>query len=211
MSGARNEAKLDAIFGAQASGKSSLMKIETARSRPARLMIWDPKGEYDAFGQGVDDLRELVRGTWAKTFRLVFQPALSRKAMRVQFNVFCKAASQAKRVRLIVDELADVTEPNWAPEGWEIVTRQGRHAGLEIQGASQRPADVDKSFYGNATRIVVFRLNAEGDVDRMAKVLRVPRDQVTELRPLEYLERDMRSGVVTKKNLSAKDLARIPL
>jgi hypothetical protein len=213
MSGARNAAHLDAIFGAQESGKSSLMKIETARARPGRLMVWDPKREYAHFGGVTSSLEELIGVVSSTRFAVVFQPKkehMHRKAMRDRFNVFCKAAVQAENLRLVVDELADVTEPGWAPEGWEIVTRQGRHARLVIQGASQRPADVDKSFYGNATRLCVFRLNAEGDLDRMAKALGRPAAELAGLAPLEYLERVMATGAVQKKKLAPKDFAAIP-
>lgn len=214
MSSARNRAKLDAIFGAQESGKSSLMKIETVRAKPARLVVWDPKREYARFGQVTSSMRELVELVLgAPRFAAVYQPppaAMHRKALRDRFDLFCKAAVQAGRLRLVVDELADVTDPGWAPAGWEIVTRQGRHASLEIQAASQRPADVDKSFYGNATRVVVFRLNADGDLDRMARVMRRPIDELASLAPLEYLERDMRSGAVVKKKIEPKDFRRIP-
>lgn len=207
----RNIARIDAILGASGSGKSSLIKIETVREKPARLMVWDPKREYGAFGSTVATLAELAAGAiGAARFRLVFHPARTRKAMREQFSLFCRIADQVRDVKVIADELADVTEPGWAPEGWEMLTRQGRHAGIGIQGASQRPADVDKSFYGNASRVVVFRLNAEGDVDRMAKLLGRPRAEVMSLAPLEYLERDMRSGTVTRKKLTDRDMRRIP-
>ena len=214
MSSARNRAKLDAIFGAQESGKSSLMKIETVRARPPRLVVWDPKREYAKFGQATSSMRELMELVLGeRSFAAVYQPppeAMHRKAMRDRFDLFCKTAVQAGRLRLVVDELADVTEPGWAPAGWEMVTRQGRHALLEIQAASQRPAAVDKSFYGNATRVVVFRLNAEGDLDRMAKLMSRPAAELASLAPLEYLERDMRSGAVVKKKIEPKDFRRIP-
>lgn len=207
----RNVASIAAILGASGSGKSSLLKVETLREKPGRLMVWDPKREYRAYGESVESLAELARRAFAGSrFRLVFHPARTRKAMREQFSTFCRVADHARDVRVIADELADVTEPNWAPEGWEMLTRQGRHAGISIMGASQRPADVDKSFYGNASRIVVFRLNAEGDVDRMAKILGVGGDQVRALAPFEYFDRDMRSGAVVKKILTARDLRRLP-
>lgn len=215
MSGAKNTAALDAIFGAQESGKSSLMKSETARARPPRLMVFDPKREYGGFGLVTESLAELARVvTTERRFAVVYQPpraALHAEAMQRAFDFFCRAATEAGNLRLVVDELADVTRSGWAPRGWQIVTRQGRHARLVIQGASQRPADVDKSFYGNATRLVVFRLNAEGDVERMAKQMRRPPEEIAGLLPLEYLERDMKTGAIVKKKLGPKDFARIPM
>lgn len=206
------EAHLDAIFGAQRSGKSCRMKLDILTAPPSRLMVWDPKHEYGAFGQVIaDDLPALVRAVSGRDkFKVVFWPKLSRKAMREQFDVFCQVANRATRLRLVVDELADVTESNWAPEGWDVVTRQGGHARLVIQAASQRPAEVDKSFFGNATRIMAFRLNADGDLDRIAKRMRRPAAEIEGLAKLEYFERDMTTGAVSKKKLTATELRRLP-
>jgi hypothetical protein len=219
---ARNTVSIGAILGASGSGKSSLMKLELLAARPPRLLIWDPKGEYGGFAPAVpgtrsapSSLEDLVRkvcGAGAsEKFALSFRPLLSRKAMREQFNVFCLAAERARNCFVLVDELADVTEPGWAPEGWERLTRQGRHAGVTIRGASQRPAEIDKSFLGNASRIAVFRMNAESDVTLLAKILGKDPREVRGLVPLEWFERNMLTGDVTeKKKLTTDQLATLP-
>jgi len=222
LSGARNAVSIGAILGASGSGKSSLMKLELIALDPPRLMVWDPKGEYGAYGSAVpgtrsrpsalDDLVRKVAGAGERSsFKLVFRPVLSRSAMRDQFNVFCQLAERAGNCFVLVDELADVTEPGWAPEGWERLTRQGRHAGITIRGASQRPAEIDKSFFGNASHIAVFRMNAEGDVDRCAKLLGVDSVRVRSLAPLEWIERDMLTGrTEDKKKLTPEQLRSLP-
>lgn len=222
MSGARNAVSIGAILGASGSGKSSLMKLELLAVQPARLLIWDPKREYGSYAppipgtrtapSSLEDLVTKALNAGARgSFRLSFRPLLGRKAMRDQFNVFCQVAERAGNCFVLVDELADVTEPGWAPEGWERLTRQGRHAGITIRGASQRPAEIDKSFYGNASRAAIFRMNAESDVTRCAALLGVDPRQVRELAPLEWYERDMLSGQVSdKKKLTADQLGRLP-
>lgn len=218
MSGSHNQASIGGIFGASGSGKSSLQKLELLELQPARLLLWDPKREYRRFGvavETIEDLAKVVRR--AKPFRVVFHPRRTRRQMKTQFNAFCTIGDRlgdpelgGTPLWLVADELADVTEPGWAPEGWERVTRQGRHAGLTIRGLSQRPADIDKSFYGNLTHIAVFRQNAEGDVDRLAKILRVPKESIGALRQLEWVERNLQTGELSpKKNLSPADLKRL--
>jgi len=222
MSGARNTVSIGAILGASGSGKSSLMKLELLASRPPRLLVWDPKGEYAALAPPVpgdrrapSSLDNLIRKTLQQgergSFALSFRPVLARRMMRDQFNVFCLTAERAGNCFVLVDELADVTEPGWAPEGWERLTRQGRHAGLTIRGASQRPAEIDKSFLGNASRIACFRMNAEGDVKLLARILGVEDRTVRELAPLEWIERDMLTGARTdKRKILPEQLAALP-
>lgn len=224
MSGALNKASIEAFMGESGSGKSSRMKLELLRERPDRLIVWDPKKEYGGFGDVIDGERAtglpalVTRVLKSERFRLIFQPLRSRKAMRVQFNIFCKVADEAREMTVVSDELADVTEPNWAPEGWERLTRQGRHAGIRIMGASQSPTDMDKTFYGNCSRIWVFRLCDASPVDRMAKLLAFEREginarraQIPQLRNHEALclTKDPRS--IAKIVTSERELARIPI
>jgi hypothetical protein len=212
MNGAANQANIGAIFGASASGKSSLQKLELLEVRPPRVLIWDPKREYGAFAKAIAEPAALRKAALAGgPFALRWEPRGGRDKMRRQFDLWCRIAVAAGTCWAIADELADVTEPGWAPEGWEILTRQGRHHGLTVRGLSQRPAEIDKTFYGNATHVAVFRMNAEGDVDRMAKLLGVERRTVLDLRQLEWLERNMLTGELSeKKLLTPADLARLP-
>lgn len=214
----QNAVSIGAVLGASGSGKSSLLKLELLAIAPARRVIWDPKREYGRYGAAFSSIAELYRAVFKfdrkawrarDEFRAVFHPAGARRTMRKQFDVFCQVAAAAGNCWCVADELADVTEPNWAPEGWEILTRQGRHAGVTIRGASQRPAEIDKSFLGNASHLAVFRLNAEGDIDRCAKLLDVPAADVRQLLPLAYITRDMLTGKVKKNSVSPADLARL--
>lgn len=95
---------------------------------------------------------------------------------------------------LICEELADVTQPAWAPPGLSVDTRKGRHRGLKVYGASQRPAAIDKHFFGNATVIRTGQLNFEADLRVMANVLGVTLEEIRDLKPLAWIERDMQSG-----------------
>lgn len=197
-----NRASISAVFGAPGSGKSARIKQRLAREKPARLMIWDPQSEYGAFGQPAPDLQAVFAALKAAgrrgRFAIAYTPRGSLSAWRNQFDVFCKLAYAAGTCWLVADELADVTEPGWAPDGWSIATRKGRHQGLTIIGASQRPASVDKDFFGTATSISSGRLNFDGDVKVLANVLRVPAERIVSLQPLQYLERDMQTGLLTE-------------
>jgi hypothetical protein len=71
---------------------------------------------------------------------------------------------------------------------------RGRHKGMTVIGASQRPASIDKHFFGNATIVRTGRLNFAADIKVLANVLHVPGSHILSLAPLEFFQRDMQTG-----------------
>lgn len=197
-----NKASIEAVFGASGSGKSTHAKRRIKAEKPARLMIWDPQAEYGELGTVTHSLTEILNqiGNAGKRgrFAFVYQPKGSTAAWREQFNVFCKIAYAAGQVFMVAEELADVTQPAWAPEGWGIVTRKGRHTGMRVIGLSQRPASIDKHFFGNATAVRTGRLNFESDVKTIANVTGQTADKIRGLMPLQWLSKDMQTGKITE-------------
>lgn len=47
----------------------------------------------------------------------------------------------------------------------------GRHYGVRLIGATQRPAEIGATFRGNPKATYCFRLESDLDVDRMAKIM----------------------------------------
>ncbi len=201
MTAAANQAAIIAAMGASGSGKSLFVKGDLRRLRPPRLLIWSPLEDTDQYakhGRLVDsmtDLRETVR---APRFSLVYQPGGQFSSWPDQFDALCQIAFTLGNVVLVVEELGDVTKPHQAPEWWSRVTRQGRHRGMRVYGTSQRPAAVDKNFFSNASMVRSGRLNHRADVQTLAAVLRVKDDEVGALKPLEFIQRDMLTGVVSR-------------
>jgi hypothetical protein len=202
-------ANVNAFMGAGGSGKSEQIKRELRRDKPKRLMIWDPEHEYadaasphGAFGTVVRDLgtvhKMLTAAGAAGGFAIVFYPSDNSDAAKKQFDVFCRLASAAGNLTLVVEELAFVTMPSWAPEGWSMCTLRGRKRGLTIYGASQRPASVDKNFFANATRVRTGRLNYEADKKTLSNVLGVSMLEMGQLEPLQFIERNMANGEVSR-------------
>lgn len=195
------KASITAVMGASGSGKSLFIKQELARTRPARLIVWDPLGEYAAHGQVMHLLSHALQAASAKSFAIVFRPVADQRQAQGQFNVLCQIAYAAGNLTFVAEELAFVTSASWAPAGWSALTLKGRHKGLRIYGASQRPASIDKNFFGNASRIRTGRLNFARDITTLADVLAVPRDQIHALKPLEWIDRDMATGKISTGNI----------
>lgn|SRR5574340_710014 len=202
------EADITAYIGASGSGKSAAMKQRIAAAKPSRLMVWDPQGEYAPLFRvrpikAMKDVHAALMRAGTGPALLVFDPAPDPKVMVDQFDAFCTLAYAAGGgMWLLAEELSDVTTAGWAPGGWSMVSRKGRHKGMTVLGATQRPAAVDKHFFGNASRVRCGRLNYDADVRTMGNVLRVPHEDIGNLQPLEYIERDMKTGVTTRGKLS---------
>lgn len=112
--------------------------------------------------------------------------------------MLCRIAYAAGECWLVVDELSLVTKPGWAPPGWADCSMRGRHKGMTVIGASQRPASIDKHFFGNASIVRTGRLNFAADIKVLANVLHVPGADISNLQPLEFVQRDMQTGSVQR-------------
>ncbi len=189
-----NEAEVIAVVGATGSGKGVYIKGYALKKSDKRLLIWDYMREY---GPLVDlstpKVSAAIRSIKAAQFRTAFQPSYDDKTRALQFDALCKAAVEASNLRLLIEELAFVTQASHAPAGWKMATSIGRHKGLRIIGASQRPAQVDKAFWSNATEVHCGFLNYEDDQKVMARVLGVPITDIQALEPLEYIHKNVRT------------------
>lgn len=198
-----NKAEIVAALGGSGSGKSAFIKKTLAKSKPKRLLIWDTMDEYGDFAECVPSLEAIrLKLKASKAFALRYVPTGDDKQRIARFNVFCRMAFVVGNVTMVVEELQSVTKPSWAPAGWSDCTLRGRHKGMRIYGASQRPASVDKNFFSNATMIRSGRLNFADDVRVMANVLQVSMQDISALKPLDYIQRDTATGKVERGRLT---------
>lgn len=172
------------------------------------VLVWDAVGEWSRTGSfaGVMTMRALhaiIVGNLqtGSHSRLAYRGplAIADAAGRPVplFPIFCRLAwvwMRCARGRvLVVEELADVTSPGKAPAAWGEIVRKGRHEGGRIYALTQRPAESDKTIAGNADIIHAGRQSFPRDRKSMAEYLDVPEIDVTNLRSLEWIERDMRT------------------
>jgi len=67
----------------------------------------------------------------------------------------------------------------------------GRHRGLRVIGASQRPASIDKDFLGNATLIHTGCLVYPENIRAVAKAMQVEEGGIA---ALDWIEKDTQTG-----------------
>ncbi len=179
----KNKPAIEAYIGASGSGKGVSIGQRLRELQPARLIIWDPRNEYSKQARPVSNLAHLVRDVrqaGAGGFRLRFVPGAAMDLADC-FGIVCKLAFAAGNLVFVAEELSDVTTASHSPPAWRRINTQGRHAGLHVLGAAQRPALIDKTFLANCTLVRCFQLNFENDIEAMAKQMRVPADLVASL------------------------------
>ena len=195
------------VAGFTGSGKSAWV-IRQVRGAP-RLLVWDSMGEWcrRELVRPVPTLRELaaliradLRAPGAR-FRYGYTGAVTRAG----FDGFCRLAWVWLRWRpgatLVVEELADVTSPGKAPPAWGEIVRKGRHVGAQVYALTQRPAESDKTIVSNAAAIHSGFMGFPDDRAYMARCLDVRLRDIERLRPLDWLERDMRTRELRRGRL----------
>lgn len=178
-SGTKNSADIIAVIGASGTGKSSYIKGELLK-RYDRLVVWSPLEETDNYagfcgGQVITGkITELVAAVKAGARAIVYVPTGSDKAVKNQFDFFCRIVWTMPGATVLVEELSRVTMASWAPPAWKNLSTAGRHQGLRLIGTSQRPAQIDKDFLGNCTEVRCYRVNYDNDAKVMADSLNLP-------------------------------------
>ena len=99
------------------------------------------------------------------------------------------AWSQYAPVTAIAEELADVVHAGKAPTGWGELVRGGLAYGNKIIGITQRPQETDKTIFGNATELRIFRTNTIDDAKYISSKTGIPHEAISALKQLEYIEK----------------------
>ena len=198
---ATRQACIELFCGSSGSGKSFKVKSKIKKSK--RLVIFDPDDEYDEVSniktvRTAQALLELVKRNPKGALRVRFV-ANGEKA----FNVWSKAVFAWGNCVAVAEEIAGVTSPGKAPQGWHTLVSRGRKRGITIYAVTQRPSESDKTILGNISKIWVGRMARAKDRKYMAAELDIHVDDITELKALDYLERDMLSNIVMRGNSKA--------
>lgn len=179
-----------AILAASEMGKGVWLKQRLNDTQPERLLIWDTNDEYDRQARACGSFRELLTGMAAPRYALRFtSKARKDKELRQDFEDFCTIAYAAANSTIVVEELADVTSPSYAPPAWRKLNTRGRHhQGLILYWCSQSPAFVDKSSLGNATHMHVGYLGEPRHRQAAAAHMGCRAEDIDALKQFEYLE-----------------------
>lgn len=196
----KGDASIRAYVGGSGFGKSLSVLAYLRATRPAKLLVWDPQDECAGIAQAVDLERMIVASAGARfALRHVPPSGASRADLEERFALFCDIAYVSPGATVYVEELSGVTTASHAPPAWRRLCVRGRHQGLTVIGCAQRPAQVDKDFFGNCTVVRCFGgLRYSADADAMARLMRVSPDVLDALPPRAFVERDFLAGTLVQ-------------
>lgn len=179
-----------AVLAASEMGKGVWLKQRLAELRPDRLAIWDTNDEYEKLARQVGSLAELVAAIRQPRFTVRYVPrGKTDRALRAEFEAWCTVVYHAVGATIVVEELADVTAPSYAPPAWRKLNTRGRHhQGLTLYWCSQSPAFIDKASLGNATHLHVGYLGEPRHRQAAAAHMGCRADDIDALRQFEWIE-----------------------
>lgn len=203
-----NSADIIGVVGASGMGKGLFVKEELRRlpkSRP--VLIWSLLEQTDNYASVIGGRREYSIAALAKAIhgghkRLVYVPYGDAKALKTQFDRFCRIAWELEGWCVVVEELSNVTMPSWAPPAWKKISTAGRHRGLRVYGITQRPAHCDKDFFGNCSQLRCYALGYQTDAKAMADVMFVDPRELLKLEKFQYIHRDKEAGTTKPGRVS---------
>jgi hypothetical protein len=163
-----HNAEIVLVTGSSGSWKTSWIKKHIKRRK--RLIIWDAaKHEYGGLcvvAKTQRQLLALLKANLSGGLKVAFQPDTLTKEL---FDWWAKAVLAWGDCTAVAEELADVTSAGKAPDGWGQLLRKGRAYGIKIIGATQRPAESDKTIIGNLSMFHAGRQSRADDRKYMAK------------------------------------------
>jgi hypothetical protein len=193
----RKDGELILTTGKSRSGKTTVT-LRSVQDEP-RLLVWDflgrdwPQSNCERI-EGIPALTHRLMEVGAGPARISYRaPELTS----LEFSSWarcCMAWLHYGPAVIVAEELADVVHPGKAPAGWGELVRAGLGYGATIYGLTQRIQETDKSIFGNATRLRIFRTAHDGDAAYIAKATGIPAERISSLNRWAFLEKNCDTG-----------------
>lgn len=181
------------------SGKTQDVLQRTAND--ARLIVYDfPGRDWPATCERIEGLEALCKRldeVRAAPVRISYRGELNSKHFGTWASLVLAWAQWAP-LTAIAEELADVVHAGKAPQGWRQLVSGGLAYEITLHGITQRIQETDKSIFGNATTLRVFRTGNLSDSQYLARKTGIPVDDIESLNKLQFLEKVRETGTVQR-------------
>jgi len=193
------------INGASQSGKTTYAMHRFKNPRCAFVFDiddqWSRKAGYKRIAK-ISELHRLVVSGVAG--RYAFVPPCHD--VQLEFEAFCRCvwhyAEYFGECVCIVEELAELGGAGKATGTWGSILRRGLKRGITIGALLQSWSEGDKTAMKNASEFVMFRMVTMGDIKYMHERTRVPLQDLTGLKPYEFVHYDTTTFTVTSGTVS---------
>lgn len=179
---------MEIVTGSSRTGKTYHVTRQVSRRR--QVILYDPKNhpkEWPGFIRiaRAATLARLLAVAGKKPFKIrLGDPTLK------EFSDFCEVVNRyaitganGQGLVVIVDELAAVTSPGKAPAGWGSAVRTLKGFGVDLYAITQRPAESDKTCFGNADVLTAFSMTRKEDRKSMASEMGIEQSKLDALPP----------------------------
>ena len=186
----REDGIMFAVAGASRNWKTGWIKSRLARAE--RVLIWDPRGEYPGDVPGclmvrsVPELARVLLDAWDGPVKVALWAPVT------EFEKFAKRAYEWLQLWpgvVIVEEMHQVTNSGKATGSLGELIRQGLYYGGHIYAVCQRPQEIDKTTWANATVKHCHYLDTPLDCDYMGGLLGVDPGEFAKLKPGDWIEK----------------------
>ncbi len=200
------------IFGRRGSGKTTKLKELLKDKKRKRIFVYDLKDEYPFKKvRGRQELWRFLKQNWFKPFKIAYIPTSKETPQHIEeLSQICYRFCQAQKkdfdnniggnISIVIEEMS-VTAPNQkypnGQGGLNYAVNVAREWGVELIGVSQRPAQANPDFRGNASDCYYFALSDK--LDRGAVSEKIGKQQAEDLisfKPHEFIR--FHDGVTTK-------------
>ncbi len=156
-----------ACVGRKGVGKSTWLSAHLAYT--PRLVVFDPLDEYDSVSNRIESLRRLEqflnwsrdRGAFACRYVPAGEP--EEEIERVARLVYDRGG-----LCLVCEEIALYSQPGYVPPLLGKLVRTGRHRGIDLCWATQRPAECSKTVTALTDLWVLFSLTEPRDIEAIS-------------------------------------------
>jgi len=165
------DATLTGVFGRRGMGKSTRIK-ELIRGRP-RVIVFDPMNEYHREGFMPIPWAAIPQFLSRPSFQVAYVPRKGHAKRALDgickhlLERFDGQGGRGAHTTLVVEEISLSFPSEKLPDdlwGMPSMCEQGRHAGVDVIAATQRPARVSTIFRGNCEATYIFGLSDYTDV-----------------------------------------------
>lgn len=210
---ASEEGKRIGLFGASGTGKTTKARILIGKI--CRLVVFDPKREWEREGKNwlslfrpvysLDELKKALKKSFSKRFQIVYIPRFGDE--KKELDALCKyiyllqssyKTQHMAKITLFVDEaqmgIPAGTSRNNPAHGALLLAQMGRDKGVNLIVASQRLKTVDINIRANLSSCYIFRLAELADINEANQIIH-NKEGLLRMADYQYFYRDEKGRV----------------